>query len=167
MSPVSAVYCTKKGATVKKFVLVVAAAISIFASASSADPLAHSLSCPSNSCFVLAPAQTTFLGVPLSIKDTSDASLAEATTLLVSASSPPAPSYSYSSSLAAFSPTNDALVANPLDPTLNSLVPPQGIGAAEPPTLLLLATGLFFVSVYRKHAATRRSQPPHFTSLSL
>ncbi len=139
-----------------KLLIAVAAAL-VFVSISSADPLAPSLSCPSNSCFAPAPVQTTFLGVPISLNITSDTSLAQATTLLSSLSSP----LPQTSSIAVFFPSNDSLVANPLDPSFNSVVPSHGIGAAEPPTLLLLAMGLLFVSVYRKHTATRRSHHAH------
>ena len=140
-----------------KKLLIVVAAVLAFVSVSSADPLAPSLGCPSNSCFAPAPAQTAFLGVPVSLNITSDTSLAQATTLLSSVSSPVLQT---SSSLASFFPVNDSLVANPLDPAFKTVVPSHGIGAAEPPTLLLLATGLLFVSFYRKHAATRRNSSP-------
>ena len=143
-----------------KKLFLIAAAVFVFVSVSSADPLAPSLNCPNNSCLVPAPVQTAFLGVPISLNTTSDISLAQATTLLASVPSPPAPSPLPSLDFA--SSPNDSLVANPLDPAFNSAVPSHGIGAAEPPTLLLLATGLLFVSFYRKHAATRRSRPPRF-----
>ncbi len=143
----------------KKFFLIVAA-VSVFASVSFADPLAPSLNCPDNSCFLPAPVQTTFLGIPINLDGAGDASLAQAATLL---SSVPLPLTLPSSSLAEIVfPPNDSLVANPLDPAFEPVLPSHGIGAAEPPTLLLLATGLLCVSVYRKHVLARRTRPPRF-----
>ncbi|GAC1630453.1 MAG: hypothetical protein NVS9B14_01110 [Candidatus Acidiferrum sp.] len=142
----------------KKFFLVVAV-IFFFASASSADPLTPALGCRHDSCFTPASWQTVVLGVPFRLDASTDGPLARATELLASV---PPPALAPWSDFESVPRGKDSVVANPLDPEFRSMLPSHGVGAAEPPTLLLLATGLLCASLYRKHMIARRSRPLHF-----